>query len=195
VPRLAPERHTVEEGGDAFLVFAAQTYKQAAATLRQEAAPFQMLFMLIMLVAGRKKAATLRALATKIGVSAWQVWCHFQGCIDHCHQVLAPLPRARKASSASPPSASSAPRTPHPLKPLSLVYRSAVLRLCLGCFLICVQYVVAALNTGQGQGSACPWPKLPSFNARPRRGAGRLDTCPQPRCIDRGSAYSSHPSR
>jgi 3-oxo-5alpha-steroid 4-dehydrogenase len=62
--------HIVEEGGDAFLVFDSKTYKKATSTLRKESAFFQMLSMLMMLVAGRKKAPTLRALAAKIGVSA-----------------------------------------------------------------------------------------------------------------------------
>ena len=62
--------YIVDEGGDAFLVFDARTYKRATGTLRKEAAFFQWLSMLMMLVAGRKKAPTLRELAAKIGVPA-----------------------------------------------------------------------------------------------------------------------------
>jgi 3-oxo-5alpha-steroid 4-dehydrogenase len=62
--------YIVEEGGDAYLVFDSRTYRKARGTLRSEAAFFQLLSMLLMLITGRKKAPTVRALAAKIGVSA-----------------------------------------------------------------------------------------------------------------------------
>lgn len=62
--------HIVDEGGDAFLIFDAQTYKRAMATLRHESALFQLLAISLMLVAGRAEASTFDALAAKIGVSA-----------------------------------------------------------------------------------------------------------------------------
>jgi 3-oxo-5alpha-steroid 4-dehydrogenase len=61
--------YIVEDGGTAYLVFDSKTYKKATSTLRKEAAFFQLLSMLMMLVAGRKKAQTIPALAAKIGVS------------------------------------------------------------------------------------------------------------------------------
>jgi 3-oxo-5alpha-steroid 4-dehydrogenase len=61
--------YIVEDGGTAYLIFDSKTYKEATSTLRNEAAFFQLLSMLMMLITGRKKAPTIQALAAKIGVS------------------------------------------------------------------------------------------------------------------------------
>jgi 3-oxo-5alpha-steroid 4-dehydrogenase len=62
--------HMIAHGGEAWLVFDRDTYRQAVRMLPRQAATWQMVAMVPMLYLGRKKAATLAALATKIGVDA-----------------------------------------------------------------------------------------------------------------------------
>lgn len=62
-------RIIVEHGGDAHLVCDRPTYLAARQALRAESAPFQLLAMGLMFVAGHKKASTLGALAAKIGIA------------------------------------------------------------------------------------------------------------------------------
>lgn len=62
--------HMIAHDGEAWLVFDQETYRQAIRTLPRQAAAWQMLAMVPMLLLGRRKAATLASLATKIGVDA-----------------------------------------------------------------------------------------------------------------------------
>ncbi len=60
----------VANGGEAFLVFDAQTYREGVRKLRSQAALFQWLYMLPMFLIGRKRAKSFEGLAAKIGAPA-----------------------------------------------------------------------------------------------------------------------------
>ncbi len=61
--------HIAASGGQAFLIIDRNTYREGIRKLRDQAALFQVLYMLPALLVGRKKAPTLDALAAKLGIS------------------------------------------------------------------------------------------------------------------------------
>ena len=63
----------VAHGGEAWLVFDRNTYREAIRLLPRQSAAWQMLAMVPMLLLGRRKAPTLAALAARIGVQAESV--------------------------------------------------------------------------------------------------------------------------